>query len=136
MATRTLMAPPFLCAGSAAGDVVAGSLLGQRRARGREPRDRQAERRAGHVVEAGLVAELDRAGVAAVLAADPDLQAGRHGAPASDSEPDQLAHALLVERLERVVRQEAALEVRGQELALGVVARQPERRLGEVVRAE
>ena len=39
-----------------------------------EPRDRHAERRAAHVVQPGAVAELDRLGVAAVLAADADLE--------------------------------------------------------------
>jgi hypothetical protein len=41
-----------------------------RGAAGLQARDRHPERRAGHVVEAGVVEEVDRLGVAAVLAAD------------------------------------------------------------------
>src|SRR6516164_5666242 len=39
-----------------------------------KPRDRDAERGAGHIVEAGLVEEPDRRGVAAVLAAHAEVQ--------------------------------------------------------------
>ena len=57
--------------------------------------------------------------------------------PASlDRGPHQLADAFLVERREGVVREDAVLEVVGEELALGVVAREPERGLGQVVGAE
>ena len=49
-------------------------LRRERRLRRREPRDRHAVRRAGHVVEPDPVAELDRARIAAVLAADADLE--------------------------------------------------------------
>ena len=46
-----------------------------------QPGDRHPERRAGHVVEADLVEQRDRLGVAAVLAADAELEvrAGRRG---------------------------------------------------------
>src|SRR4051812_47950783 len=45
-----------------------------RRLRRRHPGDRDAERRAGHVVEPVAVEELDRVGVAPVLAADAELE--------------------------------------------------------------
>src|SRR5579871_3330665 len=54
--------------------VLSGCLEG--RLRRRQPRDRQPVGGAGDVVEANLVAELDRRRVAAVLAADADLQLG------------------------------------------------------------
>ena len=57
-------------------------------------------------------------------------------AAALDADPHQVADALLVEHLERVALEDPVLEVVGEELALGVVAREAERRLGEVVRAE
>ena len=57
-------------------------------------------------------------------------------AAALDADPHQVADAVLVERLERVALEHAVLEVEGEELALGVVARHAERRLREVVRAE
>src|SRR4051794_22764374 len=47
-----------------------------RGAPGLQPGDRDAERRARHVVEADLVAEVHRVRVAAVLAADAELDAG------------------------------------------------------------
>jgi hypothetical protein len=45
-----------------------------RRLGGGEPRDRHPVGRAGDVVEPGHVEELDRVGIAAVLAADPELE--------------------------------------------------------------
>src|SRR5256885_8984512 len=52
------------------------ALLLERGLRRGEPGDGNAERRARYVVHAGVVAELHRAGLAAVLAANPDLQIG------------------------------------------------------------
>ena len=46
------------------------------RAAGLQPRDRHPERRAGDVVQADRVEEVDRGGVAAVLAADAELEVG------------------------------------------------------------
>ena len=61
--------------GSAAGgDVRARAGLGQRGLRRGEARERHAERRAADVVEPELVAERDRARLAAVLAADAELE--------------------------------------------------------------
>jgi hypothetical protein len=74
--------------------------------------------------------------VAAVLAADAELDPGLRRAAPLDADPHQVADAVLVDRLERVALEHSVLEVEGEELALGVVARHPERRLGEVVRAE
>src|SRR5690606_32446044 len=87
------------------------------------------------VVEADLVAEGDGGGVAAVLAADAELEAGLGTAPPLDREADELADALLVERLERVVREDPGLDVAGEELAR-VVAAVAEGHLREVVRPE
>src|SRR5207249_7166333 len=50
-----------------------------------ETGDGHAERRAGDVVHAHVVAELDRRGLAAVLPTDADLQL----APGSPTEPDR-----------------------------------------------
>ena len=108
----------------------------ERGARGREARGGDAERRAAHVVEPDAVEERHRARIAAVLAADAELEAGLDRAAALDPERDELADALLVDRLERVLLEHAVLEVDGEEAVLGVVAREPDRRLREVVRAE
>src|SRR5215207_1311212 len=112
----------------------AGSGAVERRVRRREARDRHAEGRAGHVVEPQPVAERHGARLAAVLAADADLEVRPGGATLRHREADQLAHAGLVEHLERVVGEDAAVDVARQK-APGVVAAQAERRLREVVRA-
>ena len=82
------------------------------------------------------MAEANRRRIAAVLAADPDREPIVHPPAAFDRDSHQLADAFLVERRERIVREDAVLEVAGEELPLGVVTRHAECGLGEVVRAE
>src|SRR2546429_903952 len=85
-----------------------------------------------HVVHAYMVTDLHGRGLAAVLPADADLQVGP-GSPAEpDRQLDELADALLIEHLERVVPQDAVLHVEREEPA-GVVAREAEGGLREVV---
>src|SRR3954469_18931705 len=108
----------------------------QRRLSRRPPRQRHAIGRAADVVEPEAVAERDRVGLAAVLAADAQLQVVLDAAAALDRDAHQVADTILVERLERVALEHAVLEVARQELALRVVAREAERGLGEVVRPE
>src|SRR4029078_1770628 len=74
--------------------------------------------------------------LAAVLAADAELEVVLRAPAALDGDPHQVADALLVENLERVALAHAVLEVARQELALGVVARKAQGSLGEVVGAE
>ena len=81
------------------------------------------------------MAERDRLRLAAVLAADAELEVVADAAAALDGDPHQVADAVLVDRLERVALEDAVLEVVRQEAA-GVVAREAERGLREVVRAE
>ena len=109
---------------------------GERGLRGGEPRERHAERRARHVVEPELVAERDGLRLAAVLAADAELQVVLDAAAALDRDAHQVADARAVERLERVLLEHVVLQVVGEELPLGVVAREAERRLRQVVRPE
>src|SRR5258707_5575403 len=73
-------------------------LLAERGLRRGEPRDRHAERRAGHVVEPDLMAERDRGGIAAVLAADADLELVARLAPALDAGAHQFSDAPAVRR--------------------------------------
>jgi hypothetical protein len=61
--------------------------------------------RAAHVVQPELEAELDRIRIAALLAANADFRFLRVARP-FDRHLDQLADALLVDRLERIGRQE------------------------------
>src|SRR5207247_11252759 len=86
-------------------------LLLERGLRRREPGDGNAERGAGHVVHPRVVAELDRAGLAAVLAADADLEVAARPPAQAHGGLDQLADAFLVEDLEGVVLQDAVLHV-------------------------
>ena len=70
---------------------------------GGELGDGNAEGRAAHVVKSGAVAELDGGGVAAVFAADADLEVLHGLAAAFDADLDELADAGLVEAGEGVV---------------------------------
>src|SRR5206468_6094502 len=69
-------------------------------------------------------------------AADPELDSGLRSSPTLDADAHEVADAVLVEHLERVPLEDSVLEVVREELAFGVVAREAERRLREVVRAE
>src|SRR5690606_39898085 len=62
----------------------------QRRMCRGESRDRDPKRRARHVVEPGLVAELNGARITAVLTADADLQVATSPAPLPGSPPHAL----------------------------------------------
>src|SRR3954463_8962383 len=72
------------------------------RLRGGKTRDRHAERRARHVIEPNFVAERDRCRIAAMLAANPELQRIARLAPALGRDANQLADAVSVERHERI----------------------------------
>src|SRR5207237_4978354 len=80
-------------------------------------------------------AEFHGARLAAVLAADPDLQIAARASAQLDRHLDELADTPLIEALERIFRQEAVLDVKRQESA-GVVPREPECGLRQIVRAE
>src|SRR5688500_1689640 len=115
-------------------EIVGKRSLGfQRRLRRGEPRERDAEWRAGHVVETGVMAEPHGLRIAAVLAADADLEILALAAPALDRDLDELAHAGFVERREGIFGEDLPLEIIGQKPAR-VVAREAERHLCEVVR--
>src|SRR4051794_21662831 len=83
--------------------------LAERGLRRGEPGDRHAVRRAGHVVEPDLVTERHRRRIAAMLAADPDLQLRPRLAAALDADLHEFADAGLIDRYERVDLQDAAL---------------------------
>src|SRR5689334_8176140 len=91
------------------------SGLAQRGLRRRQPRDRHAVWAARDVVQAHLVAKHHAAWLAAMLAADADLQVRAGRAATLGAELHELADALLVEHLERVVFQQLALDVQWQE---------------------
>ena len=70
------------------------SQLHDSRPAGLQPGDRHPERRAGHVVQAGIVEEVDRLRVAAVLAADAELEPGLVARPSFAAICDQPADAV------------------------------------------
>src|SRR5580704_5113978 len=114
---------------------LARRVLAERRLGGSQAGDRHAERRAGDVVETDLVAERDRGGVAAVLAANAELDVGPHLAAALDRDAHQFADTLAIESDERIDREDTLGRVDAEE-ARSIVAGNAERRLGEVVGAE
>ena len=79
---------------------------------------------------------MDRVGVAAMLAADPNFHVRPGLAPFADSHCHEPANTVHVDGFEGVSLQDPAFEIAHDEVALGVVARITERRLGEVVGAE
>src|SRR6202020_3346439 len=86
---------------------LAGGGLAEGGLRRRQPRDRHAVGRALDIIEANLVAERDRSRIAAMLAANADLEIGAGLAPARDPDPDQLADAVAIDRDERIDLQDA-----------------------------
>ena len=102
----------------------------------RQAGDRHAEGRAADIVVADDVAELDRVGVAAMLAADAHFQVGAGLAAIVDRHLHQAANAIAVDGLEGILGQDALRHVGDQEVALGVIAGVAEGHLGQVVGAE
>src|SRR2546425_5558476 len=101
----------------------------------REPGNRDAVGRAAHVVEPGLGAKLDRGRVAAVLAADTHLETFP-GCPAlRRCYFDEPPNSFRIEYREGVRKPDLLLDVGIDDLA-AVVAREPERRLRQVVGSE
>src|SRR5690242_4046772 len=85
--------------------------LADRGLRRGETGDRHAIGRARDIVEADLVAERDGGGIAAMLAADSNLESGPRLAPALHADLDELADAVLVERDERINLEDAFCDV-------------------------
>src|SRR5207244_5810348 len=77
--------------------------LAQHRLRRCETRKRHAVRRAAHVVQTELVAELDGLRLAAVLAANAELDVGLRRAPALDADPHHVSDPDEGAGLERVL---------------------------------
>src|SRR6202023_3629707 len=67
-------------------------------------RDRHPERRARHVIELDLVAEGDRGGIAAVLAADAEFQVFARLAATLGGDANELADAVAGDRHARTAR--------------------------------
>ena len=90
---------------------------------------------AGHIVQANLVAELHGGGIAAVLAADTQVDVGAGLLAQLGGHGHQLAYAVLIQVGEGIGLIDLLVVVVAQELA-GVVAGEAEGHLGQVVGAE
>src|SRR6266545_1547133 len=97
--------------------------------------DGHPEGGAGNIVKTDLVAEDDGGGVAAMLAADAELDVAPGGAPLVAPHFDQLSDAVLIEGDEGVLGKESGLDVEGKELAC-IVPGEAESGLRQVVGAE
>src|SRR5690606_19346598 len=119
--------PPRACAGDrpprpSTAVAPAGPRRHDRGAARLQPRNGDAERRAGHVVEPDLVAEVHRVGVAAVLAADAQLDPRPRLPALLGGDADEPPHAVPVEGLERRHPEDPELQVAAEERSLDVVA--------------
>src|SRR6185503_17244660 len=101
----------------------------------RQAGGQQAEGRAGDVVQADFVAELDGLWIAAMLAANTNLQSRTRAATLGHCALHQLSHACLIERSKRVLLEDASLHVRRKEV-VNVIARDAIRGLRQVVGSE
>ena len=81
------------------------------------------------------MAERDRSGIAAMLAADSDLEPASNGAAALNAYAHKLAHAFAIDRDERIGCQNAAGYVCA-EKARGIITADPVGSLGQIIRAE
>ena len=124
------------CNHSVAATPAAGSALLESGLSGGKAGNGHAQGRAGDVVEANLVEEGDRVGVATVLTADAEANVGADLAAKLDSKLHQLANTLAVKLLKGVAGQNTALDVLGHELGLGIVTGEAKGHLGEIVGAK
>src|SRR5215207_8623744 len=103
---------------------------------GGDPGDRYAVGRTAHVVEGNRAEEVDAGGVAAVLTADAEREVGIRPSPGLGRELDEAPHPGDVDGLERAPGEDALTQIEGQQLPLGVVPGEADRRLRQIVRAE
>ena len=100
-----------------------------------QTRDRHTERRAGHIVQTNLVAELYGAGVTAVLTADTAVQLGTGSFTVLHSHLHQLANTVTIQLGEGIVLKDLGVIVSVQELT-GVITAEAVGHLSQVVGAE
>src|SRR5262245_5247689 len=98
-----------------AGLRLARHRLAERGLRCREASDRHAVGRARDIVETDLVAERHRGRIAAMLAADADLEIGPDLAAAGDADLHQFADAVPIDRDERIDLQDSLADIGAEE---------------------
>src|SRR5262245_61810275 len=87
-----------------------------------QPGDRHTVRRTTDVIEPDLVAEHHAGRVAAVLAADPDLELFAGPAAAGNSQLHQSSDAVLIDRLEGIAADDVVLAIITDERTVVVAA--------------
>src|SRR5579883_2589518 len=107
----------------------------ERGLRGGEAGNRHPVRRARYIVEPDFVAERHGGRVAAVFAANAELEVAARVAAPFGGGLDQLADPLAVDRYERIGRQDPQFRIGAKE-ARGIVATDAECGLREIVGAE
>src|ERR1700691_5475230 len=101
----------------------------------RKARDGHAEWRARNISESDAMTEFHGIRIAAVFAADAELDVGTRLATFRDGDFHELANAGLVNRVERIFLHDLRFLICAEETA-GIVTAHTERGLREVVRAE
>ena len=99
------------------------NALPHSRLRRRESSDRNPVRGTAHVVQPDFVTESDGARLAAVFAADAELEVRLDASPLLNSDLHQLTNAGLINRLERIDSQDFLRNIRFEEL-VRVVSRE------------
>ena len=108
---------------------------GERRLCGCEARHRDPIRRCAHVIETDRLEKMNRCGIAAVLAANPELQVRTCFASKLHAHPHERTDTLGIDRCEGVALENFLVLINPQELA-DVVPRKAKRELSEIVGAE
>src|SRR5688572_17596158 len=106
------------CSGSVLGSPKRGPLLGSlrdRRLRCSQARDGHAERRAAHIVQPYRLEKLNRRGIPAVLAANPELDSGSGRTALADGDVHQLPDTSPIDGGERIIRHDFPFGVIRQE---------------------
>src|SRR5688500_6147813 len=117
MQTRSARSDPIPNPKSRIPPELVSHLHRQRGLSGSQPRDRYAIRRHGHVIQPDLLEEVNRRGIAAMLAADAELDVGTRGTPLLDGDADERADADGVDGAERILVEDLLVLIRAQELA-------------------
>ena len=99
---------------------------------GREPGDRYSERRAAHIVHSDLMTEFDAVRIAAVFAADADLQLRLDLTAAVDAHSDEFADPVCIYCLKWIVRQYLQIKIFWQESA-DIITAKPKAHLRQIV---
>ena len=101
-----------------------------------QPGYRDPEGGAAYIVEAQAMAESNRLGISTVFAADSDFQLWTDAAAFFNRHFHELSDPFLIKALERILREDALVNVSDEEAGFGVVTRVTKGHLGKVIGSE